>query len=70
MARQKNSVETAQITISTTPMIRDYLEQLTAGGLYGKSPAEAAERLISERIKQLIKEEELNRIPFGAGSGS
>jgi len=57
MPRKHNSIETARpITLSTTPPIADYLEQLVATGLYGKNPAEAAERLVANSIKSLLKD--------------
>ena len=63
MPRAKNTVETVQLTISTTPQIRDFLTELTESGLYGKNAAEAAERCIAERIRNLRKEGELDRRP-------
>lgn len=56
MARKKNQVETVPVTISTTPPVVQYLEALVATGLYGKTTPEAAERLITQRIEQLIRE--------------
>lgn len=44
------------VTISTTPPVVQYLEALVTTGLYGKTTPEAAERLISQRIEQLIRE--------------
>jgi len=55
MARQKNSIETVQMTISVTEKVRDQLEQLTATGYYGKNAAETANALIAERIRQLVE---------------
>lgn len=68
MPRKKNTVKTSQITISTTPQIRAYLEQLAGGGLHGKTPAEAAERLIAERISEMLLNHQLSQIPPGAFS--
>ena len=61
MARGPNSVETVMIHLSTTPMVHDYLEELVSSGLYGKSPAEAAERLVGRGIENLIREGALQR---------
>lgn len=61
MARTKNSVETVQITLSTTEGVRDLLEQMTEGGLYGKNVADTANILITEKIRELIKNGELAR---------
>jgi hypothetical protein len=56
MPRKKNQVQTVPVTISTTPPVVQYLEALVTTGLYGKTTPEAAERLISQRIEQLIRE--------------
>jgi len=53
MARPRNSAETVTITLSTTPQVRGYLELLVADGTFGKNVAEAAERLIAEKIREL-----------------
>lgn len=53
MARPKNSGETIVISISTTPVVRTLLEALVHYGLYGRNVAEAADRLLNERLKQL-----------------
>ena len=59
MARTKNTVESVQITISTTKTVRAYLELLTAEGLNGKNVAETANVLITERIKELVRSKDL-----------
>ncbi len=56
MARKPNSLQTVQIRISTTPLVQTYLDKLVDTGLYGKNPAEAAERLIASEIKELLRE--------------
>lgn len=53
MARPRNPIETVQITLSTTPLIKIYLEALVGHGIYGKTAADAAERLISAKIAEL-----------------
>ena len=53
MARPRNTVKTVQITISTTHMNKNYLETLVGHGSYGKNAAEAAERLVSEKLIEL-----------------
>ncbi|MGK0184436.1 MAG: hypothetical protein ACI9R3_000202 [Verrucomicrobiales bacterium] len=63
MARTKNSLETVQITLSTTLQIKNYLDQLTNSGLYGKNVAETATQLIQDRIKELLKAEDLVKLP-------
>ncbi len=61
MPRMPNKVRTVTITVSTTPPVVDYLERLVATGLFGKNPAEAAERLISDGVKQQLAEGTLIR---------
>lgn len=56
MPRTPNKVKTVTITVSTTPPVYDYLESLVDTGLFGKNPAEAAERLISRGIEQHMAE--------------
>lgn len=51
MPRTPNTVRTVTITISTTPPVYAHLERLVASGLFGKNPAEAAERLIARGIE-------------------
>ena len=53
MARTKNTVETVQITISTTQRVRELLEQLTEEGLYGRNVAETASLLIAEKMREM-----------------
>ena len=64
MPRTPNKVKTVTITVSTTPPIFDYLEELVGSGLFGKNAAEAAERLIARGIEQHLAEGTLlQRIP-------
>jgi hypothetical protein len=56
MPRKPNSIKTAPITISTTPPIVEYLEDLVDTGFYGKTPADAAERLVGRSIQSLIRD--------------
>jgi hypothetical protein len=60
MAKLSNLLPTVQVTISTTPQVGVYLDQLLTTGFYGKNRAEAAERLIVSTLKQLLKEGELS----------
>jgi len=59
MARKRNQVATVSITISTTPAVAAYLDDLVQTGLYGKTPSEAAERLVSRGLERLIHEGKL-----------
>lgn len=56
MPRKPNSIKTAPFTISTTPPIAQYLDDLVATGFYGKTSADAAERLVGSSIQVLIKD--------------
>src|SRR4029077_5984397 len=51
MARKPNPVKSVQITVSTTALVHGYLSALVETGLYGKNPAEAAERLIAKGVE-------------------
>ena len=53
MARQKNSVETVQITLSVTAAIRDFLDELSQSGFYGKTPAETAAELLRAKLREI-----------------
>lgn len=61
MGRPKNQIDTVTLKIATTPGVQRLLERLVASGLYGKNPAEAAERLIAERLRVLVGEDALLR---------
>lgn len=63
MPRESNPVKTKQITVSTTEQIHAFLQELTLEGLHGRNVAETANILISERIRELRKDGELNRRP-------
>ncbi len=56
MARPKNTLETIQITISTTPQVKESLQQLTETGFYGKNAADTAHALLKERIRELMQQ--------------
>jgi hypothetical protein len=56
MAREKNQLTTVQITISTNTVLRDALDKIVLTGYYGNVRAEAAERLLAEAVRSLIKE--------------
>ena len=61
MPRTPNHVPTVNITLSTTPQVQAYLKDLASEGLHGKTAAEAAERLITRVIAQMIKDGEMRR---------
>jgi hypothetical protein len=53
MPRPKNSAETIQLTLSTTPQVKQLLEELSTSGYYGKNAAETAAILLTEKIREL-----------------
>jgi hypothetical protein len=63
MARRPNNIKTVTVTISTTPPVEAYLLKLVSSGLYGKNPADAAERLVARGIEALIRQGHLKRRP-------
>jgi hypothetical protein len=67
MARAKNTVETVQITISTTQRVRELLEKLTEEGLYGRNVAETASLLIAEKMREMRRGGEIVDDPVSAG---
>ena len=69
MARKPNSVTTVTVTFSSTEGILDYLEDLVSGGLFGKNPAEAAERLVATGLESLLRDGTLNRRKSEARKG-
>ena len=62
MGRDKNNVETKVLTVSTTPQIVADLEELVSTGYYGKTAAEAADRVIAASLKKIVLDEEFNRL--------
>jgi len=53
MSRQKNDLSTVPLRISTTQQVRNLLEKLVSTGLFGKNAPEAADRLLSEKLREL-----------------
>lgn len=56
MARQRNDLPTQELRVSTTPQVIELLRSLVTTGLYGKNPAEATERILAEKLRELIAE--------------
>lgn len=54
MARPSNTFETLTLTIAVAPQIKAYLEDLTAWGTFGASPAEAARTILNKGIEDLL----------------
>ena len=70
MPRAKNSLSTEQITLSVTSNIKRYLEALTMDGMHGKNVAETAAELLKERVRELVKDGTLQKLPPEMESGS
>lgn len=56
MPRKPNKHKTERITINVTPQIKYYLERLVDRGLYGKTPTEAANRMVTRGIESVIED--------------
>ena len=58
MAKRKNLLESQALRLSVSPEMHEDLEALVkaARGRYGKNAAEAAERLLAERLSAVAKE--------------
>jgi len=54
MARKRNRIPTKTFTVATTPQVFDYLGQLVDTGLYGKTEADAAERLLTRSLDDFL----------------
>jgi hypothetical protein len=65
MPRHPNDLPTEELTLATTPQVVAYLKQLLKSGLYGKNPAEAAERLLSRTLEQLLNDGKIKRPKVG-----
>ena len=63
MTRPRNPLTGTQERFTANRLIRGYLEDLVQTGLYGRSPGEAAERLVSQGIERLIEKGVLSRRP-------
>lgn len=53
MAREKNTIDTIQITLAVTEPIRDMLENLSKSGFFGKNAADTAGILLREKLREL-----------------
>jgi hypothetical protein len=52
--RNRNQIETVTLTISTTPGVVRYLQDLVATNLYGKNATEAAERVLARTLEDML----------------
>ncbi len=63
MPRPKNSIPSVSITFSTTPRVRDLLDELVDGQMHGKTRAEVVDRLLSERLLPMLPPQQLKAKP-------
>lgn len=56
MPRKPNNVRTKPIRISATPQIHGYLGLVLKTGLYGKTTTEAAERVLTRALEEMLKD--------------
>lgn len=61
MARKLNPQRPKKVRFTGNPTIWAYLEDLVKTGLYGHTPSEAAERLVSQGIEQAISRTTISR---------
>jgi hypothetical protein len=61
MSKPPNQLKTVQLRLSTTTAVLEYLKCLVSSGLYGPNHCEAAERLLTRGIEQLIQEGVIER---------
>ena len=59
MAREKNKIDTIQITLSVTEPIRVMLENLSISGFYGKNAADTAGILLRDKLRELTTQQGL-----------
>jgi hypothetical protein len=68
MPHPKNQLETVKLRISTSKAVVDYLKELVETGLYGRHYTDAAERLISRGIEDLLRQGTLKSLREGRKS--
>jgi hypothetical protein len=61
--RNPNQLETALVTISTTPLVVRHLQALVETGFYGKNYTEAAERLLAATLAAMVRSGDLMPAP-------
>lgn len=54
MARTSSPVESLSMTITVTPQMKQYLEDLVVKGLYGSSPAEIVRNMVQKCVREHI----------------
>jgi hypothetical protein len=61
MARPSNIQESVVIRITTTPVVKRYLQQLVDTGTWGKNVADAAERVVSMSLSDMVDNGKLRK---------
>jgi hypothetical protein len=56
MGRKKNLSPPVKVGITISPQMSNYLDELVARGIHGRTPAEVVFQLISREIQQLLKD--------------
>lgn len=56
---RKSAIQSVRITITTSPQVQVYLQNLVELGVYGSSVAEVAEQLICEQLREDLKKRRL-----------
>ena len=56
MAREKNKIESIQITLSVTEPTRVMLEALSSSGFYGKNAADTAAMFLREKLRDMYNQ--------------
>jgi hypothetical protein len=60
--RPKHQIETAELKLTTTKVVLDGLKRLVASGYFGKSPNEAAEQIIRQKLVEMLGDQEVSRL--------
>jgi len=67
MARPANTVESLSMTITVTPQVKQYLEDLVLKGTHGQSAAEVVRTMVNNTVRQLISTKELDERKWRLG---
>ena len=54
--RQRNCTSTVTIQITVTAQVNEALEKIAATGLFGANRSAAAERLMTDKIRELLRD--------------
>jgi hypothetical protein len=61
MPRPKNTIPTVSVAFQAMPFVLEYLDQLVQKQLFGSTRAEVVRRLIEERVREMIKEGDVDQ---------